>query len=49
VTAAAIVSAGLLSVLIFPAVALSLLREPSDDGGEALPSQRAAPGTKVTM
>ena len=38
VTAAAIVSAGLLSVLIFPAVALSLLREPSDGGGEALPS-----------
>lgn len=49
VTAAAIVSAGLLSVLIFPAVALSLLREPSDGSGEPLPSQRAALGTKVTM
>ncbi len=41
VTAAAIVSAGLLSILIFPAVALSLLREPRDAGREALPSQRA--------
>ena len=49
VTAAAIVSAGLLSVLIFPAVALSLLREPSDGSGEALHVQRAALGTKVTM
>jgi Kef-type K+ transport system membrane component KefB len=49
VTAAAIVSAGLLSVLIFPAVALSLLREPSDGSGEALPGQRAGLGTKVTM
>ena len=47
-TAAAIVSAGLLSVLIFPAVALSLLREPSDGSGEALHVQRAALGTKVT-
>jgi Kef-type K+ transport system membrane component KefB len=49
VTAAAIVSAGLLSVLIFPAVALSLLREPGDGGRAPVPGQRTFPGSKVTM
>jgi hypothetical protein len=49
VPAAAIVSAGLLSVVIFIAVALSLLRESSASGAEELPSQRAALGTEVTM
>jgi hypothetical protein len=42
VTAAAAVSAGLLSVLIFPAVALGLLREP---GNATLPSQSPEPRT----
>jgi Kef-type K+ transport system membrane component KefB len=49
VTAAAIVSAGLLSVLIFPAIALSLLREPGDGEGDELPNQRSGRGTEVTM
>jgi Kef-type K+ transport system membrane component KefB len=49
VTAAAIVSAGLLSVLIFPAVALGLLREPRNGGGVVLDNERAKLGSKVTM
>ncbi|GAA1140707.1 cation:proton antiporter [Kribbella jejuensis] len=43
VTAAALVCAGLLSVLLFPAIALALLKRPADDRSgpaESLPSSR---------
>jgi Kef-type K+ transport system membrane component KefB len=49
VTAAAVVSAGLLSVLIFPAIALSLLREPADADDSSMPRPRRGHSTAVTM
>ena len=41
VTAAALVSAGLLSVLVFPAVSLTLLREPRNGGGHGTTDSQA--------
>ena len=49
VTAAAVVSAGLLSVLICPAIALSLLREPADTDDGSTPRPRTEHPTAVTM
>ncbi len=46
VTGAAMVTAGLLSVLIFPLLALALLRDPSSAG---LPEQRHEPSTAIRM
>ena len=48
VTGAAMVTAGLLSVLLFPLVALGLLREPVGPGDAEVPQPRQA-STSVTM